>query len=348
MARKRDRRIAQAEALVRFGPERSTLSALLGEAKSQYRQDVRSARGAAKSAIRGARAARKPLQQVYDRALSQADVARQDVETAFGQIGAGADVFRAATERETSLNRQQIADASARAQQELTDRAQEARIGRQFAVGAARSKYRADLSQLADRLRDLGDREGAFVVGRLGELGESRANRRTQLQIQREAAAEREELENIKQQDRLELERLRQSGRAGGGGGGGIGGNKPATRAELRSFRSNFAKALRYANDYEAQKYARSRAADELTTGKPAAKIDGQVYPAVPSIGDQLALNVALDMAYGGVVSRRNAQRLHQIGIRVKDLPGAMTRAQRRRQQQRGFGGARDELAERY
>jgi hypothetical protein len=45
----------------------------------------------------------------------------------------------------------------------------------------------------------------------------------------------------------------------------------------------------------------------------------------VPSISDQLALSVGLDMAFDKHVSRANARKMKKIGLRVSDLPGLIS-----------------------
>jgi hypothetical protein len=337
--RGRNRRIAEAEAKIRFGSERAGLAALVGQAQEEYKTDLRTARGMAATAIRSARKGRRPLRKIYNEAQAAADTAHQDVEAAFGRLGAAADPFKAVTDREFALAEQRRADSAAAARRDLIAQENEAKLGRMFAVGQAKTRYTSTLNQISDRLRDVGDREGAYIVSRLGELREAGTKHRQAI-----------ELENIKHEhDLAEIDRR---ARSGGGRGGGGGGADRASRAELRSFTAKFAKAFSHAKDYSQAGDARRIAADDLTRGVPSSTVVSKGKklkdPGVPAIDDQLAVAVALDMAYDGVISRRNTQRLHQAGIKVADLPGAFTRAQRQRQQQRGFGGARDELAERY
>ncbi len=117
------------------------------------------------------------------------------------------------------------------------------RLGRIFAVGAAKDRYNSTLKQLSDRMRDLGDEQGAFVVSRIADLADKRASSGSQLAVAKQYGAN-EAASGKTQKEIAEI--------YAGGGGGGVAGNKPATRSELRSFKSNFAKALRYGKDYAA------------------------------------------------------------------------------------------------
>jgi hypothetical protein len=336
-----DIRLAQARARVRFGPEHSTLNAMIGEAQDTLASDLTSADAASKSAVHFAKKAKKPVARIFNTARSEADAAHADVEAAFGRLGGAADPFRAATAREQAGAHQRVALAGANALHELTQRQLEAKAGGQYAKTAAKQDYRKTLGTLAAKLTDLGDREGAFIVAEAGGLREARAGRQattrnTRLGIQgrKEAAdtAYGRDVAKIKLRDQLSNK---------GGGGKGLGGNKPATHAELRGFTSNFSKAKSYAQQFANQGDPRHKAAGDLTRGV----VPTATAPVgVPSIGDQLAISAALDMAYAGHIGRTTAKRLHKAGIRVKDLPGAVPYAayeRRRRNQELASGVSR-------
>jgi hypothetical protein len=59
--------------------------------------------------------------------------------------------------------------------------------------------------------------------------------------------------------------------------------------------------------------------------------------PSIPK-HDELYADVAVDIAYDGHVSRRNAQRLHSMGLSVKDLglPSYTSTTRRSRDRSRG------------
>jgi hypothetical protein len=322
MAKRRNRlnsdiTTAKQRATVRFAPERSTIKALIGDAQSRFGTDLTAADAGAKSAIHFADRARKPTVSIFDAARSQADAARSDVETAFGKLGGAADPFRAATSREQAGSTQRLALARAQALNDLTSR--------QYAGNQARSTFRKDVGDLGARLRDLGDRQGAFVAQEAASLADARHKQGVPIRVARINAQARSRSDRSKFAQAKELEGIKQAGReklaktrAASGGGTGLGGNKPATRSERRGFESDFAKALSYARDYVGAQ-PRHVAANTLISGAPATKS----AEGVPAIGNQLALSVALDMAYDGHVSRANARRMKsQAGIRLADIPG--------------------------
>lgn len=335
MARKRrsgvraqDELTARSEGTVRFGGEHSTLKALMGDAAQNYASDLSAADAAAKSAIHFARKAEPKVRSIFDEARATANTAQQDVQTAFGNVGAGADPFRAATARETALGTQRVAQASAGALSDLQQRQLEAAAGGQYARTAATTKYRDDLESLKTKLSDLGDREGAYVVSRMGALQQSRAGRKAQTRVQRLAARNRSEQSDIDFQRKVELEKVK-AGLRDGGGSKGLGGAKPASRTEMRDFQADLAKGLSYATRQHSGGRRRPDAASDLVEGvegqSPATGPKGEKIPAVsaiPSLGDQLAASVALDMAYDKHISRANARALHKRGLRVEDLAG--------------------------
>jgi hypothetical protein len=323
---RQDTKLAQQRAKVRFGPEHSTIGALIGQAQGALASDLSSADAAAKSAIHFAKKSEKPVRQVFAAARTQADAARSDVESAFGKLGGAADPFRAATAREQAGAAQRTALAGANALQELTQRKLEAKAGGQYARTAAKQEYRKTVGDLAARLSDLGDREGAFIAAEAGGLKQARAGRKATSRVKRMDIRADTRAADTAHQRELEKIRLKES-LAGGGGGGSrasLGGNKPASRSELRMFKSDFAKALNQAQQASAHGVDRSEAQAKLTTGTTGAN-------AIPSIDDQLALAVGLDMAYSGRVSRGHARELKRAGLRVKDLPGATSLTQWKR-----------------
>jgi hypothetical protein len=354
MARRRNRnaqdiRLAQSRAKVRFGPEHSTIKAAAGQALSDYASDLTSADAAAKSAIHFAKKAKKPVAAVFNQARTEADNARSDVEAAFGRLGGAADPFRAATAREQAGAHERVALAGANALHELTQRQLEAKAGGQYAKTAAKQTYNKTVSDLAGRLTDLGDREGAFITSEAGSLRESRAGRQAttrnaRMKIKADSRNARAKIEADKQAADTDYTRdvakIKLTDSLKNAGSKGLPkGVKPASSEKLDSFESNFAKALRYAKQYAASGDGRSTAASLLTTGAPATKETS----AVPSIPSQLALSTALDMAYAGHVGRTTQKRMAKKGIRLHDVPGLVSNKKyekRRRNQQLASGAS--------
>lgn len=335
--RPRDVRTARAQTRLRYRPEQRALDALVGQAKAEYQRDLRVATGAAATAVRSARQQRKPLRKIYRRAVRGVNVAERDVDAAYGRAGVGsADPFRLATESESGAYRQQLAAGAASAQRDLKRQANEARLGRVFAMAAATDRFREARGEIRGRRRELRGERGDFLTSQLNELRQARLNRpgRVTPALRYQAKQNRASQERSRQ-TQLDVAAAQQKGGGGGGGGGAGGGGKPASRSELRMFKTDFSKALRYAREYAGQNTKRSEAATSLIKGVKGAKGG----PAVPSIDDQLALSAALDMAYDGHVSRRNAGLLRDAGMRVGDLPGAKSYKhwlrQTRRQQQK-------------
>jgi hypothetical protein len=338
-----DIRTAKQRATVRFSPERATIKALIGDAKSRFSSDLTAADAGAKSAIHFADKARKPTAAIFNTARSQADAARSDVESAFGKLGAAADPFRAATSREQTGTRQRVALARAEALNDLTSRKLEAKAGGQYAGNQARQTFRKDVGDLGTRLRDLGDRQGAFVAQEAAALADARAKQGVPVRVAKINASARtkaarataraqarrdattfghqKELEGIKQAGREKLASTRATAKANAKK------KNPASRSELRMFKTDYAKASVFARRFAASggKVPRHVAATTLIKGRPSKTGVG----GVPAIGNQLALSVALDMAYDGHVSRANARAMRKgAGLRLRDVGGLTSYSQ--------------------
>jgi hypothetical protein len=337
---KKDVRTVRARARVKYGPERSTIKALVGQAEGNLASDLTSADAAAKSAVHFAKKARKPVENVFKEARSQADAAHSDVEAAFGKIGAGADPFRAATAREQANRHQAVAFAGARALNDLTQQQVAAKAGGLYARNQAFANYHKDLSDLQTRLRDLNSRQGDFASQELSSLQDSRAKAKIPLKVAKinQAGQDRRSAQSL--ENSKELARYKND--LNPKGGTGPGGGKPASRSEARMFLSDFATAAAYAKKFAASgKVGRHDAALALTKGRPGKAATGtdKGVPRTPKIDDQLALSAALDMAYAGYIGDTTANRLHTAGFRVKDIPGTVSRKKYMRHRRGGPHG---------
>lgn len=129
--------------------------------------------------------------------------------------------------------------------------------------------------------------------------------------------------------------------RRNSGGPSSTGGSKPASPATRNTANTQITRALNWAKQYKQANRKRGDAARVLVNGSSASSsIDERKYqellkkgvkpvdarrratvksPSIPKF-DQLYASVALDVAYDGHVSRRNAQKLHQMGLTLKDL----------------------------
>lgn len=306
MATKQQRRVVRANTRLRYRPEQRALEALFDQAREDYKTDRRVASGLAATAIRSARRSRKPLEKLFARSQAAADQAHQDVEVAFGRTGTGADPFKAVTDREFALDQSRRADALRQERTALVKQENQAKLGRLFAMGAARQRYNSTVRQLQEREGDLRSERLDYQVSQLGQLQEEARQRKHAKDIVR-----------------------MQMGDSGGKGKG----KEPferASRDDRRQFRSDFAEAHSIARKLmkdPTQTWTREEMATALTEGTPS----GEGTQGVPKIGDQLAIQSALDMVFGNAVSRKNVRRMRDFGIRIADVPGARTVRQNQR-----------------
>ena len=328
MARRRRRGVnpddlttATAEAEEKYGPEISTVRGLIDEARAQYEGDVTAAKSNARAVRSYARAAKPEVKKIYTGATSAADAAADDVSRAFGGLGSAADIFRAATAREEGGQRSRIAEAQANAKQSLVDRGVEAQAGQAFAVNNARSGYNKNIGTLGQKLADIGVQQGASIAARLGDLRSERAKRATDKQIARENAASRA---SEGAANRTSRESIAAANRAAADkrAGAKAGKDNRASAPRLEALSSEFAKAKRIAAGLS-KSDSRSTAAEKLVQGTVIAKGDTSGTRPIPAFRELVA-SIALDMAYDGHVSRANAQKLHKLGYKVSDLPGAI------------------------
>jgi hypothetical protein len=306
---------ALAEMEVKYGPQVAQVKNLVGEAVDQYKGDVQSAKETAAAARSYARQAIPGVEKIYTGATQATRDAQSDVKTAFGDLGGAADVFRAATAREQGGARSRIADAAARAKQDLVDRGTQATAGEQLAIGEARRGYGANIGKLQDQLTQLTATKQSDLVARLGQLGQDRADRDLKVRLQN---LENEgDIDVQSQRDKAARERAEIAADAK---------DKKKTKdnrakpAAQQKFSDEVGKAMEYAKDYP----SRSEAASDLLRGAVPSgdKTKGTYDPGLPSFR-QLPLSIALDMYFDKHVSRVNARRLHDLGYKVSDVMGA-------------------------
>lgn len=330
--------LGKLRARIKYAPERDTITGLTGQAVSQYGSDLRDTDTTAKSTIQFAKGQRKPVTKVFDEAKTAADNSASDVAAAFGSLGTAADPFRAVTAREQGGRTQRLAQARADALHDLTNRQLDAKAGRQFGRLLAQKQLNTTLSDLGERLRSLGDKEGAFAVEQAATLDRESANRRSTRRTAKEKIASSEKIaaNKITSQQKIAADKLAASGGKVKGLPKGV---KPATQDQLNAFESDFAKAVRYAKELSAD-YSASEVKTLLTKGSPASKdkATGEVLGGIPSIGNQLALQAAVDMAFGTHLRGRTVRRIHSKGIRLSDIPGLTTKPSKRLGRKRTVG----------
>ena len=352
----KDIEVAKARNKVRFAPEQSTITAAVNDAGKTYLSDVTSADAAKKSAIHFANKARKPVQKIFDTALSNADAAHSDVQAAFGRLGGASEPFQVATSREEAGRHERLAQAGADALYDLQQRKLEAKAGAQYAKESAKQDLHSTLSDLRGRLIDLNQREGANLTVE----ADARANARAGRQVTR-----RNSRDSARQSERNSI---RSSGIDPDTGkpipGGkldktkntkpGLGGAKPAKQKDLISFQSTFARALADAQNQQPEgvlkkgkkqgyKYAplsRDEMRSILTRGKTIQK-GGSANDVVKAVEDPLAIELALDQIYHQRATPGHVKQLHKRGIRASQISGLTSSAaynKRRRSQQLGSG----------
>ncbi len=332
----------QSEATLRFNPERSTLRSSLEDAARQLSADIAAARSSSQATKATAERAAPKLRDVYGQAQGTAAQTQQDMATNFGAIPGGSVVSGAAS-RDTAGTQRRLAEAMAGALAETTARATEAEAGRMFAETAARGRFGENVGKIESRLGDLSQEEGAFVSGRLAELGEESAARKFTAR------------ENARNRAQSERSSKRSAGLDPDTGAPIPGGKldpkaaaKKAKKGEWRApsaqttFKDQVAKAVQQLKPYKSK--PRSKTAALFLQGAPASsRVDDkklaqlqkqnpgasitdlrrqatQKAPALPAI-PKTVLTTALDVVYNGKISRATVRELHGAGIRVTKLP---------------------------
>jgi len=230
--------------------------------------------------------------------------------------------------RERATAERQATEAKTRSLMDLTDRAQSATAGEQYAINNARKEYGQTKRTLSSKLTDLLGQRGNLVTTELGKLNASDA----------EAAAAGEDLitsgafagmtkDEVRALSPAERTQITSDyNNRGKKGDKGDGKKSRASQDKIEKLSSNFSRALAYAKDYN----DRATAAEALVKGLPD-KVDqygvrqpGTGKPALP----QFAVSLALDMIFGDkgnkYISQTNVKRLHDLGYKVTDLPGAV------------------------
>lgn len=327
---------ATATGTVRFGKERSDLTALVQEAATNLQTDLVAADAASRSAAHYARASRPAIKHIYDTAAGSLAGTRQDVANAGGPVTA---IGRGVLAREQAGAQNRLAAARARSEQDIEDRIGGAISGKTYAQTAARDKYRTTISDLSSKLRDIDDRQGAFVVSEMGNILEKNAGRRAASRnirltsslgeskvITSGAFAGRTQAE-VKAMDPKQRTTIAKQYEKSGGKGKK---KNAATNEDRQQFETAFATAKQYAQVLSTGKKPDGSAVRDKKTNKRIGALGrGQTgQQLISKINNQAALSAALDMVYDGHISRETARRLHEQGINVADIPGAKSSSQ--------------------
>lgn len=319
---------AQAEAFLRTNPERSTLAQQLADARGDRDTSVSAANTAANANVSAARGAPAAYQRTYDDALSH---------VAAAIAVPGADNPATGAGRDAAQTRGRLAEMLASAQTDAKQRELSAREGGQYAVGQANAGYAKTSDTLSSRLRSLAQEQGVYTAQREGELSGD-ATRLAHDSAQKSAdRANAREIASAHDRTSLTTTRIRTTAAAKARAKADA--RKRATRwatpqqagrlqdsvASIRSWiAQNKADYGREAGG-DARKQ-RALLAQDLSVGVPGQSFvdpkTGAINrdPGVPKAGSDLALRVALDLAFDGHLSAANVRRLHERRYKVSDL----------------------------
>jgi hypothetical protein len=311
--------LAEAMADLNVGPQVSEVKGLFDQAKSQYAEDVASAHAGGESSRAFANLARPTVQKDYDEAASGAVTSNAVADAAFGGVDA-TDPFKAALLRERATAGRQAGESKAAALQGLTDRVQQAASGEQYAINQARGEYGKTKATLSSKIQDLLGQRGNLVTTELGKLN-------TADQTAAEKGGDIYTSGAFNGMTKAEVKALSPQQRADivtafNKKGPKAGPKNRASRDDIKDLTSDFSTALSKAKDYD----ARGDAATELVQGVDDA-VDKNGHR-IPNSGvkaiDQFPVSLALDMKFDGRLSAQNIKRLHDLGFKVSDIPGAI------------------------
>lgn len=334
-----------AESELRFGPQTDALAALLKQALGDRDQGLQVQRTTREGLIQAARGAQPAAQQALQSSLGTIDAALQGI-TPSGLMAS-----------DIAATKARLADQSARTATELASRENDAAAGYAAGVRGVQSQYRSDRDKIADQLNSLAGQEGTFGASRLAELlGEDRklrhdTNQQTRQQTftageNRAGRAVTRRGQDLSHQDRQASIDARQKKAAKANAGRLPGGAKLLSPEKHGQFQDQVESTLAWIKAHRGDYQSRHEMAQDLSTGVAASKVtdpdSGQEIsdPGVPKAKSQLALSVALDIAFDGKVSRHgfggqgNLGRLHQRGYSVKRLGYGVQPARGARRQQ--------------
>lgn len=319
---------AQAEAFLRTNPERSTLAQQLADARGDRDTAVSAASTAANANVSAARGAPAAYQRTYDDALGH---------VAAAIAVPGADNPATGAGRDAAQTRGRLAEMLAAAQTDAKQRELSALEGGQYAVGQANAGYQKTSDTLSSRLRALAQEQGVYTAQREGELSGDQAKldaAAKQKSLDRRSAQriasghDRTSRENTRTRadqaarDRAARDAARNRGRwASPQQVGRLQDSVAAIKAWIGQNKGDYAREA--GGDARKQ---RALLAQDLSVGVPGQSFvdpkTGAINrdPGVPRAGSDLALRIALDLAFDGHVSNANVQRLHQRRYKVSDL----------------------------
>lgn len=334
---------ASAETKVRYGPELSALKQLLMSAEGDYS----AARSAAAGSSAGIQQAVKQAVPFVTAAYDQAGTLVPDANTLVRQdlagLGAAADPYKAAASTEAGAALARLGAARAAAVGDLGARAVRAADTANYMREKALGDLQSTKGQIGSRLTDLAQEEGSFAQGRVAGL----TNDANKLKAEADKLKSQQDFQagqnaasrgvtkrgqDLSHQDRQAAAAARKAAKDAK--------NKKdkqikwATPQQHGALQDQIGALGGQISQMQSDGDARSQIAHDLLNGVPARTIPkGTVdpstgkplpadlhVPAVPKAPSQLALSVALDLAFDKHVSRRNVQQLHTRRYQLKRL----------------------------
>lgn len=350
---------ANAESLVRYGPQISALTALMRQSEDTYNQTVAGAKSTAGLIQAAVDRAQPTVGAAYDRSIGQAGQAFGVAQPALNALPAGSPFTAVAGLEQAGLTGR-LAESRASTLSELADRRVAAQEGSQYAQQAAGRTLASDRAKIGQQATDLAGQQGAFVADTIQQNidASDKANATAKNQQANRDQTERDSLRSSgidpdtgqpipggKLDPKTAAGKKWLSATAQGKAGDAIQGalNEAKTLKQSGAAREEAAQLLlQGSKDTSQTVYENVPVVDQFgnvvkgkTKRQPKLNRDGTVVtktvPGLPKVNSQLLLSAALDMAYDGHLSRRNQQLLHARGIQLAPL-GLVTYGQWQRQ----------------
>ena len=307
------------EAELRYGPQASALTQLLGQLGGERDADLTGSKEGSRMISESANQAIPELQKLYAprpqsgvESMLAADIAKlgdqgTPYKLAFNVGTSGADARRA--------------ESGSEAIKGMVGRREGAITGGVMERRGIRSRYASDAGKVRQQLQDVVGQSGLYAQTRYGQLEDDA--RKLNLETRKQRADERDKrADNRRADEALDEtrrhntaseqaadERARNKGK----------GSKPkwATPAQQSDAARQIARALREAKALG----GRDRAAlgDILVTGAPSQKKNGQTVPGIPAFSE-LYVTAALDLYFGKGLHPNTIRKLHENRIKVKPL----------------------------
>lgn len=350
---------AQNASIIRYGPELSSLTALLRQAEEDRDLRLRQAQSGRQFAVGAVDQALPAVRKAYAGATTAIAPAFTTYATPGGGIEGNALAAR-------------MAETQALAQSQLQARRVSAIEGEGAAKSAALRDFRSDRGKIGQRALDLSRESGAFVSQTVNEMTGNAAAAKAAARKQQEQIALQLAMQSasLTQQERNSI---RSSGIDPNTGKPIPGGRldpaakpKPKPKSGWRSPKDHAAFASQV-NDIASwatkwpdlvrssdPRSARAKLVEKLRTGREArsgwadpkthqpvaAGTPGAVpytLAKIPAYKADLAMSAALDIALAGHLSKTTQRRIHQAGLKLSDL-GLTTFGEYERKNKRGKG----------